>query len=68
MKSRAEVRGKRIHPDCNKATRTTHEYPDDDRVFCYGLYDPRMDWQALPMCLECKAYVKNATPPEEQLK
>jgi len=63
MKTRADVRGKRLHPDCVRAKRTTHEFPNDDRVFCYGLYE--VPYIMRQMCIDCAAYVWNAEPPKE---
>lgn len=56
MKTRAQLRGKKLDIDCRTAHTTTHEFGiSDDRVFCYGLYDPKN-------CINCAAYVENATP------
>lgn len=62
MTNRAKLRGKPLDADCKTAQTTTHEYgPNDDRVFCYGLYDKRYD-APIDKCYGCKAFVENATP------
>ena len=56
MKTRANLRGKKLDKDCLMAHTTTHECgKNDDRVFCYGLYDPTN-------CINCAAYIQNAMP------
>lgn len=62
MINRAKLRGKKLDEDCKKANTTTHEYGlNDDRVFCYGLYDfGGVD--LIEKCEKCKAYVYNAQP------
>ena len=63
--NRAQLRGKPLDEDCNKAYRTTHEYGlDDNRIFCYGLID-RMNDEELPKCRECGAWAYNAKPLEK---
>ena len=63
MISRAKLRGKPLDNDCKQAHRTTHEYGmEDDRVYCYGLYEDMSDWEIRKKCRECGAYVDNATP------
>ena len=65
MISRAKLRGKPLDSDCNRAHRTTHEYGvEDDRVYCYGLYEDTSDWKIREKCRECGAYVDNAKPLE----
>lgn len=65
--SRAKLRGKALDRDCKRAHRTTHEYgTKDDRVFCYGLHEDMCDWKLLKKCIECGAYVDNATPIETE--
>ena len=59
MISRAKIRGEKLDEDCKRAYTTSHEYgPDDDRVFCYGLFDYSNDEI-------CKAHVYNSTPLEK---
>lgn len=66
MISRAKLRGKKLDEDCKRTCTSSHEYgSDDDRVFCYGLVDYSTD-ELLDKCKNCKAYVFNATPPEER--
>ena len=63
MINRAKLRGKPLDSDCKRANRTTHEYgPEDDRVYCYGLYEDMSDWMILKKCRECGAFVDNAKP------
>lgn len=63
--NRAQLRGKPLDPICRKAHVSKGEYgPDDNRCFCYGLYDA-MDEEPLEMCRECKAYIDNSEPPKE---
>lgn len=60
--TRAELRGKPLNRDCYKANTTTGEYgKEDNRVFCYGLYQDRME-EIREECLNCNAYVNNAQP------
>lgn len=62
MKDRAKLRGKPLDEDCKTAKTTTNEYGiSDDRVFCYGLFDPKYD-APNEKCYGCKAFVENATP------
>lgn len=62
MTNRAKLRGKPLDLDCKTAQIATHEYgPNDDRIFCYGLYDKRYD-APYDKCYGCKAFVENATP------
>lgn len=64
MENRAELRGKPLDEDCKTARTTTHEYGiADDRVFCYGLFDPKYE-APIEKCYGCKAFVENATPPK----
>lgn len=68
MISRAKLRGRKLDEDCKRACTSTNEYgPDDDRVFCYGLVDYSTD-ELIEKCKNCKAYVFNATPPQEKRK
>lgn len=66
---RATLRGTPLDKECKRANTTTHEYGlEDNRVFCYGLYAPFSDSEIGDIdkkCLNCKAYVLNATPLEE---
>ena len=67
--SRAELRGKPLEPECKKANTTTNEYgKDDNRVYCYGLFQNNIhgfgSWIA-DCCRNCKAYVENSTPLSE---
>ena len=65
MINRVKLRGKPLDADCKAAKTTTHECgPNDDRVFCYGLYDKRYD-APYEKCYDCKAFVENATPLED---
>ena len=60
--SRAKLRGKPLNFDCRRARTTQCEYGKKDyRVFCYGLYQDRME-EIREECLNCKAYVMNAEP------
>lgn len=64
--TRADLRGKPLEPYCKKANTTTGEYgKEDNRVYCYGLYQNNIsglgDWIA-DCCRKCKAYVDNAIP------
>lgn len=64
--NRAQLRGKPLDILCKRARTTSNEYgPDDNRVFCYGLADC-MTEELLDCCKNCKAYVGNAEPPEEE--
>jgi len=68
LKGRAKIRGKSLDEDCKKAIISTHEYgPDDNRKFCYGLYEMSTE-ETLEKCNICKAFVYNAKEPlkEEQ--
>ena len=63
--NRAQLRGKPLDEDCKKANTTKYEYgPDDNRIFCYGLYPGCNDFDVLDKCRECRAYAYNALPPE----
>ena len=63
MISREKLRGKPLNSDCMRANKTTHEYGmEDDRVYCYDLYEDMSDWKIRKKCRECGAYVDNATP------
>ena len=63
MISREKLRGKPLDSDCMRANKTTHEYGmEDDRVYCYDLYEDMSDWKIRKKCRECGAYVENATP------
>lgn len=65
MISRAKIRGEKLDEDCKRAYTTSHEYgPDDDRVFCYGLFDYSND-EFIEKCKNCKAHVYNSTPLEK---
>lgn len=64
--TRAKLRGEPLEPYCKIAHTTTHEFgKEDNRVYCYGLYQNNInglgDWIA-DCCRKCKAYVDNATP------
>lgn len=51
----------RLPASCERANRSRYESgPDDPRIYCYGL----MDWpdNVNAECLQCGAYVDNATP------
>lgn len=62
--SRAQLRGKPLHPLCKHAHTTTNEYgPEDKRIFCYGIRDLQID-DYLYMCYMCGAFVVNEKPPE----
>ena len=64
---RDKVRGKLLEHNCYDAKVSRYEYgPDDPRCFCYGLQDAMTD-EYLPQCKSCKAFVSNATPPEEEM-
>ena len=63
---RHKVRGKRLDHDCYHAHTTRNEYgPNDNRVFCYGLYGPMND-EPLEKCRVCAAFVQNQKPPKEE--
>lgn len=67
--NRAKLRGKPLDSECKRANRTTHEYGlEDNRVFCFGLYTELSDCDIRVECLNCAAYVYNATPLKEVLK
>lgn len=60
--SRAILRGRPLDPACKIAHTTTGEYgPEDNRVFCYGLYDASTE-EVEDLCRNCKAFVFNAEP------
>lgn len=64
--TRAKLRGKPLEPYCKMANTTTGEFgKEDNRVYCYGLYQNNIsglgDWIA-DCCRKCKAYVDNVTP------
>ena len=64
--NRAKMRGEPLEEFCKKADTTTHEYgPDDHRIFCHGLIDPR-DGYPCDECRNCGAYVGNARPLEDR--
>lgn len=70
--SRIKLRGGKPFPfnkpddNCKKANTTTHEFgPNDNRVFCYGLYTSYQSGYIREECLNCGAYVYNATPLKE---
>ena len=62
MINRAIVRGKRLDKDCMRANTSSHEYgADDDRIFCFGLYDKSSE-ELLEKCENCKALAGNSEP------
>lgn len=65
--NRAELRGKMLLENCQKAKITTNEYgPHDNRKFCYGLASGRTD-EPLEQCIDCGAFVNNAKPISKQI-
>lgn len=61
--NRAIVRGKPLDKDCRTANRVSNLYGDNDnRIFCYGLYEDMNDWEIKKKCWECKAFEMNAEP------
>lgn len=63
MINREKLRGKPLLIDCMMAHTTKYEYGEnDDRVFCYGLYEDMSDWKIRDSCRECGVYVDNAEP------
>ena len=67
--SRAQLRGVPLEPYCKTANTTTHDCGfQDKRVYCYGLYDNnfpnRLGEWICDECLNCKAFIDNATPLE----
>lgn len=69
--SRSKLRGKPLEPYCKKAYTTTHEFGiEDNRVYCYGLYQCNIietSYDIAECCKQCKALVDNATPLKEVL-
>jgi hypothetical protein len=62
MVTRRKLRGKPLDYDCKTAVPTTNEFGvDDDRVFCYGLYREQSETEICDKCLNCNAFVGNAT-------
>lgn len=64
--TRAQLRGKPLERICYSAHTTRHEFgPQDNRVFCYGVYvlGPE-DGQLHGNCYNCKALVDHAEPVE----
>lgn len=56
------MRGKLLDEECYKAKISSNECgPKDTRKFCYGLMDMSTE-EHLEKCIECGAYVNNATP------
>ncbi len=54
-----------MNGDCYKANTTTNEFgKNDNRVFCFGLYEDKTD-EIRDECLECMANVLNAEPPKK---
>ena len=70
--SRAKLRGTPLEPYCKKANTTTHEFgKEDNRVYCYGLYQNNISGtseEIAECCRKCKAYIDNATPLKEVKK
>ena len=65
MINRAQLRGKPLDKDCYRARRTTNEYgPEDDRVYCFGLYGYYGEDDLLDKCEVCGAHVRYVTPLE----
>ena len=63
MRTRAQMRGRRLDPMCKRAKVSRHEFGEsDDRCFCYGLVDKTTD-EYLPECRKCGAFVFNAEYP-----
>ena len=64
--TRAKLRGKPLEPYCKRANTTTGEFgKEDNRVYCYGLYQCNISGTSddiAECCRKCKAYVDNATP------
>ena len=57
--SRAQLRGRPLDKDCEKAEISKHESgPDDNRCFCYGLIDLSTEL-LLDKCRNCGACVMN---------
>lgn len=69
--SRAKLRGKPLEPYCKRANTTTNEYGiEDNRVYCYGLYQCNISGTSddiAECCRQCKAFVDNATSLKEML-
>ena len=64
MITREQLRGKPLFNECNKARQVNYLYGiGDNRIFCYGLLDSTGK-RIATMCLNCKAYAYNATPPK----
>lgn len=64
--NRAQLRGEPLDPMCKRARTSRHEFgPQDNRVFCYGLYDCMAE-EMIQSCKDCKALIDNAEPEEEQ--
>lgn len=62
--NRAVLRGRPLDKDCYIARTCLHQYGfNDNRCYCLGLINKRND-EFLEKCLECKAFVNNATPLE----
>lgn len=66
--TRAQLRGRKLDELCRKAhTAPCNSGPEGYcKVFCYGTYDAMTD-EPLHMCLNCGAFVRNETPPEEEM-
>lgn len=67
--SRAKLRGEPLEPYCKRANTTTNEFgKEDNRVYCYGLYQNNISGtseEIAECCRKCKAYIDNATPLKE---
>lgn len=59
--TRAQLRGKRLNSICKRAKTTTNEAgPEDNRILCYGFYDPMFESHPpIKICKECPAYIWN---------
>lgn len=69
MMNRSQLRGKPLDKACKTAKTTTNEFGEnDDRVFCYGLYEEQSQTDICDKCLKCNAFVNNAEPPKEEVK
>lgn len=67
LQGRAIMRGKKLDSYCYKSKAIYNEYgPNDNRIFCWGLNDARTD-EPIKECEQCKAFVYNAKPLDEEV-
>ena len=69
MITREKLIGHSLERECKKARTTTNEYgANDNRIFCYGLYNEQSVTEIRDKCRKCKAFVANEKPSNCQVR